>query len=368
MTSIACAPGARPRARGLEEAVGVDGEVLVAAAGEVHVLTPTAALLWECCDGEATVAELSAEVAEVFDQEQEQVLSEVVVLVGELEQRGLVVLEGSGQGPREPALLAPSASCASCGEGPGFEATVHVELGSVVASIGADATTARAIERAFGGRVVERAEATGPPLYGIVLPEARSGARSTPLARLHRGEEVLCTSRDPGRIVRALAAQLAIHALPARAVRLDSLVVGRAGRAVLVPVPPRRSAFLRRLAAVGCCAADVPSACVDPAPSAYALVGAAQLALDLTSLLEVAAARRLLDGEPPALPWGNYEIVAVATSGDPSPASVLAELVPLRHGAGDSEAAAAVPVLLELLDAVPILTAHDLDGIAGILT
>ncbi len=58
----------------------------------LHVLNPTAALVWQCLDGEADVATLSAEIAEEVGADHDTVYRDVCDLVGRLAQDGL--LEG----------------------------------------------------------------------------------------------------------------------------------------------------------------------------------------------------------------------------------------------------------------------------------
>lgn len=60
----------------------------------VHRLSPTAAITWHVCDGEATVEQLSAEIADAFGAEPGAVLHDVCALVAELDALGIVVDAG----------------------------------------------------------------------------------------------------------------------------------------------------------------------------------------------------------------------------------------------------------------------------------
>jgi hypothetical protein len=60
----------------------------------VHHLNPTAALVWQLCDGNATVARLAEEIALEYGLTVENVLMQLVTLVAELDALGL--LEDAG--------------------------------------------------------------------------------------------------------------------------------------------------------------------------------------------------------------------------------------------------------------------------------
>lgn len=63
----------------------------------VHHLNPSAAILWQLCDGSASVEQLSIEVAEEYDLDQPQVQREIAELIAELDAMGLV--EDAGPAP-----------------------------------------------------------------------------------------------------------------------------------------------------------------------------------------------------------------------------------------------------------------------------
>lgn len=56
----------------------------------VHHLNPSAAVVWQLCDGRATVAALSADIAGEYRLPLKQVQAEVAGLVAELDALGLV--------------------------------------------------------------------------------------------------------------------------------------------------------------------------------------------------------------------------------------------------------------------------------------
>src|SRR5271165_6055700 len=55
-----------------------------------HLLNPTAAIVWRLLDGESQLDELASDLADAFGVAVEDVLGEVVMLVRELGQRGLL--------------------------------------------------------------------------------------------------------------------------------------------------------------------------------------------------------------------------------------------------------------------------------------
>lgn len=76
-----------------------DGVILyVEEADLIHRLNPSAELVWRLCDGEATVGQLSTEIAQEYGLKVEEVRPQIAALIGELDALGLV----SGE-PVEPA-------------------------------------------------------------------------------------------------------------------------------------------------------------------------------------------------------------------------------------------------------------------------
>ncbi len=95
-------PDDRPRMVPGVASVELDGEVvLLDEEHQVHLLNPTAGLLWACFDGRGTVAEIAADVAEAFGVPIEAVQPEVVGLTEDLVARGLLQLDAD-DGPDAP--------------------------------------------------------------------------------------------------------------------------------------------------------------------------------------------------------------------------------------------------------------------------
>jgi hypothetical protein len=72
--------------------VTVDDEAVLLdeANDRLHHLNPTAALLWSCFDGEATVAQLATEASEELGLPFATVLADTEAIVGDLVEQGLV--------------------------------------------------------------------------------------------------------------------------------------------------------------------------------------------------------------------------------------------------------------------------------------
>lgn len=70
----------------------LDDDVLVVDGrdGRIHLLNTTAAMLWECLDGDVTLGELAGELAEAFHAPVEEVNADVLSVARELGRRGLL--------------------------------------------------------------------------------------------------------------------------------------------------------------------------------------------------------------------------------------------------------------------------------------
>lgn len=70
------------------------------ASGAVHVLNPTAAIVWQCLDGTGSVDEIVGDIADVFERDRDEVRDAVLEVVRRFGRQGL--LEGVGISPDEP--------------------------------------------------------------------------------------------------------------------------------------------------------------------------------------------------------------------------------------------------------------------------
>ncbi len=367
----AIGPMSSIRSVALPEAVTTGGHLVLYVDGAVHVLSPTAVLVWQSCDEDVTVATLAQEFAESFGVAYGNVLADVLATVQDLVERGLVVSNGAHGFPEADValpILQPLPACSGCGEGPKYERHVIVDLGGVGISIGADAEVAGAIAAALGRRTLRIETApTDPASYGLVVPSGGRDRKPVALARLHRGPDVLLTSRDPQRVLRAVFAQIAIHSpVPSRQL-LEGIAVGRDGRVVVMPSPANRVGFERSAAEFGMGVSDSSMVMVQ-VTRPQVTIGAPDLGVDFGPLEELASARRSLAEHALLLPWGSHDLVGIAVNGSPNAAAVVGELGP-RLGAIPAGGAPLTP-LLSLLNVVRVTqgtTAAEIDQLLATL-
>jgi len=84
--------GFAPSPRGAVVSTRLDEDLLIvdSSTGRIHVLNSTAALVWECFDGEVTLDELAADLAEAFHAPLEAVRADTVEMTRELGRLGLL--------------------------------------------------------------------------------------------------------------------------------------------------------------------------------------------------------------------------------------------------------------------------------------
>ncbi len=91
-----------PVQRDVLSSVEIDGEGLLfdEDRGAWHYLNPLAQIVWSCCDGSGTVAEISADMSDVFNEDYETVLGGVLNSIRQLGRNGLLA---GVAGPEIPA-------------------------------------------------------------------------------------------------------------------------------------------------------------------------------------------------------------------------------------------------------------------------
>jgi PqqD family protein of HPr-rel-A system len=70
----------------------------------VHHLNPSAAIIWQLCDGSATISELAADVSAEFHLDRDETIKQLVGVIAELDALGLVKNAAADDG----AVLPPS--------------------------------------------------------------------------------------------------------------------------------------------------------------------------------------------------------------------------------------------------------------------
>ena len=82
-------PVARPEVVQVE----IDGEIVLYddSAKVMHRLSPTAGQVWRCLDGSGSLAEIAADLADIYQSDPGQVLTDVITTTREFESAGLLV-------------------------------------------------------------------------------------------------------------------------------------------------------------------------------------------------------------------------------------------------------------------------------------
>ncbi len=359
----------RPRAATDATTVVLDGEAVIHRAARVHTLDPVATLVWRCCDGSASVAEIAADLAAGFGADTRTVQRDVERTVTELADLGL--LERPGPGSDRPGvtvelLVDPPGSCAACAE----RVWAHrraVLVGGKVLAIGTnDPRGDAAIAAALAAHLVpEPSElAAAPPFLAVELHERTRGAGLQRLDLLLRRDAVVARGRRPDRILRALAVHVASYGDLARLglAPLRGTVVGRAGRALVVPESVEPVRFRRELASRGVLVADQAVAFVDPG-TGEVVVGAPGLDVDVDALDRLAPADGTGDGEPAPLAWGRHELAGFGVASPPSPAAALLAFGPDADDQRDHDAT--LGALVALVTELPVTDAVTPDAVAA---
>jgi hypothetical protein len=329
--------------QGYDSASEVGAVTLVARAGGLHELNPSAALVWRQWREPASPAAVTAALADTLAVDAATLAADVMAAAGGLLAAGL--LEPVGVPPVR-AILEPVPACSGCGPGPTYECHVLVALGDVAVAVGADAELADALARGFGARTLDVRPAEGRASYGLVVPHRSPGPRHE-LARLHRGPDVLARVRDPWRAVRALIDQIGAHAVPAGALVLDAVAVESGGRVALVPVPRDRKRYERSCRDTGIRASDGVVVTVDVA-SREVVIGSPWLGFDEAAVASVVEARRWVEDTAAVPPAGRYQLVGFGVTESPGLGRVIGELGP-SIGSGLADASVSLLGLVEAL-------------------
>jgi len=339
-------------------------EVVLQHGGDLHLLDPIAAVVWQCLDGAATVPEIADDLAPAFGRDPRALRADVEAAVASFGAAGLLVDPAAPE--PQPGFLDPDGTlfCPTCTRAPDRAHRAVLRIGDHLVVVGTDTAAAHgAIESAFAAHLVPDVDlppgaADVPPTFSITLAE-QSPRGLQPLHVLHRGAPLAIGSRRARRVLEGLALHLAVHTDPAASglVALPAVAVARVGTVpgepvVLVPQSPRATARERRSARRGLTAADAPVALLDPATGEI-VVGAPGLDLDLGPLLALAATVPDVGVEPEPLAWGRYPVAAIGARGATDPTRALLALAPSHEGWPHADAA--LGALARLVAAVEIL-------------
>lgn len=360
--------------------VEVDGEIVLYddTTNVMHRLNPTAGQVWHCLDGSGSLAEIAADLAEVYAVDPQQVLTEVVATVRQFGSAGLLVevgdaLDGAGvvdiasyvqpEDPDSPFVPEPYASGMD-GAFPLDEAgKLTVKAGPYL--LGLRFSTPEMVEMArevLAPSLVEGVVA--PPNVSVKVTAARG---PKPLYFCYRSTTLTTRARSPRRALVAAVNMLSTY-VPCEggALRLLALTAIRGGQAVLFCPESRmeQARLLPRLHSTGWEVLDAPD--VDLDLSGRVVVAPLAVSVDAAALAALAASRA--DGSRPAA--GRYPVVAwVAVRGDEPMPETMAGRVALVTANAPGLDADSAPEAFEITAAMlrgarwvvsPSLTTNDL--------
>jgi hypothetical protein len=96
-----------PRRAPSTHTVEIDGEAIVLdeEQNRLHLLNASATVVWTCCDGSGTLAEIAHDLADTVDRPADQLVSELVALARTLGAEGL--LDGVSPDPGPHGIEVP---------------------------------------------------------------------------------------------------------------------------------------------------------------------------------------------------------------------------------------------------------------------
>jgi hypothetical protein len=295
-------------------------------------VNPIGALIWSCLDGESTLGEIAADLAESFNAPFKTVLADVTAAVSDLVARGMVHdAHQHGTESSEPSVAVARPLAAS--DFPlGDEGTLAVQIGDEVVGVRSnDPDVLTALRAALAPGVVDEERAT-PRLSLVVTPDR---GRVAGLCFLYRDDDLVFRSASRGRFLRATLAYLD-RFLPASdgTIRLNARVLVGKNGAVLIGGTYLEMLELAgpHLASLGWQVVDAPA--VVDRDDFSAVVEPPRIALDPATVAELDA--RYPPGRGEVAPLGRHEVkTVIVVGGEPypdtpaSPSQRLAVLLPL---------------------------------------
>jgi hypothetical protein len=359
--------------------VEIDGEIVLYddSAKVMHRLSPTAGQIWRCLDGSGSLEEIAADIADVYQMDEEDVLRDIVATVGQFESAGL--LEGVGDGPEAeesseqteqedlsgPFVPEPVASCMDSSFPLGDAGSLTVNAGPYLLGVRFSTTELLDMARVvLAPSLVEGVSA--PPNVSVKVTQTEVGR---PLLYCYRSNMLMTRARSPQGALRATASLLSACVPPeAGCFRLPALAVVRSGvMAVFSPESWWAAARLvPQLRAEGWQVLEAPA--VDLDSEGRVLVAPLAVALDATALAGLPASpyegTRPAPGRYPVAAW----IAIAALSVDPLPESSAGRVAHVAAGVRnvDSQSArSAFETVAAMLEAAvwavsPTMAANDL--------
>lgn len=336
--------------------VEVDGEIVLYddRAKVMHRLSPTAAQVWRCLDGSGTLAEVAADLADVYQVDPGQVLTDVVSTARQFGSAGLLVEVGDrtktedsavssdpteGEDAPGPFIPEISTSCMDSSFPLGEAGSLTVKAGPYL--LGVRLSTHELVEMARAVLAPSLVEGVvAPPNVSVKMTLAEAGR---PLLYCYRSTLLVTRARSPKRALEA-AISLLSSCVPSgtSGIRLPALAAVRSGQVALFCPESRMvaSRLVPRLRAAGWDALDPPA--VDLDPEGCVVIPSFAMPLDSTALAGLPASP--FDGTRPVP--GRYPVAAwVAVAGtDPMPESMAGRVAHVAAGVSLSDIQRARPV------------------------
>jgi hypothetical protein len=348
------------------ETVMVEGEALLLDEHRrlSHALNSTAALVWQCFDGDATLGEITLDIADALGLDQHQVAVDTSAIAAQLVELGVVVMADAEPAPAP--VHSEEASIQSYREYLDHQFTLGAD-GVIGLRTGDRTVVMRSNDRhmlglfrdALGPRVVR--EPDGPPDLSLLFGPTKGSVRGAHF--LYGGDRLVLHTKSEGRLLRA-AIRCAERTEPVdgSVVPLRARQLRNAHSAILVASTSGTLADLngRRAARQGWALVDGDVAYLDPDRSEVLVFPSTVDAGD-ESLGEI---NRRFPPEPGESLGGPVRAPVVGlvvlggdipTSRSDTPAQRAAKLLPFADGASSPDARGdAISAVTKLSERVPV--------------
>ena len=361
---------------------------------QTHQVNPTALAVWACLDGATPLGSVVDELALTFAMDPAAIEPDVLAVIAQFEQMGLVEIDGPADELTELAadpasrlgaptplspcigrnlveldggryIMLPPSSCQDGLDRRGWRPTLAIAVGDHRIGIrGNSAATDTVLRHVFARHVVDDPR-VAPNYSVVVVDDATIEPGSThPRSGLYEGNQWLATSTEPMAIVEALARRISAS-VPSHPswTCVDALaVVGDTGAVLL---PWHQGTMAERVVALG----ERPGWMLHPAPvwvdvaRGQVIIEPADLDLDLSA---VGGPVHRQPSEP--LPLTGIVTQGPTTARLDPPDAVIA-LVPWLVVAPADDVDAVLDTLAELTAGVPVLSApfDDVGDVAAAL-
>ncbi len=314
-------PASKPVAAPVEEAE-LDGETVLynPVDHRIHHLDPRATLVWQLLDGDASIAELAADISDAFGAPRDEVTEDLLTLVTDLHAEGLLIDSASGRLEPYPAdhLSDPPNPCDSDAGRLQFGdwLTVGLEGRSIALRTSPDLTAG--LRDVLTTNLIDEDPTNAAAHFSAYVP-----GDPAQVNRLYHGSCPQTRSVDPARVLRSLVdhAAMALPPLEGTVAVFARAAIIDGERAVLLPhvLDPVIQKYDARLRQAGVVVTDAPLLDLDLDRREIVLRDRLGLGDALDRLAGQVPARR---HEPPPSP-GRYPIERwwfVHYLGEPGPA------------------------------------------------